>query len=207
MTGIKIEEPVQEFELHFHLDLLFEIYKLKLTKKRLISELESIEKLLKSGINSKWQYRFEALKFLIRENHLYLKNNTEKVDYDKDLFALKHNLRNSKKYLETIKNEHKKHRIDLGHYEITKGFYLQKIIDIQDKLKQLATQALSYCQELKDDLITLEDQHIVLKTEKLRKKISKEKYKEKHEKIKNEKKKIEDKIAFLKVEIIDYEFD
>ena len=78
---------------------------------------------------------------------------------------------------------------------------------IKEKHRWLIRTIRNVYHELKDQLIALDDQHIVLKTEKLRKKISKEEYKEKHEKIEKEKQKIEDKIAFLKVEIIDYEFD
>ena len=49
----------------------------------------------------------------------------------------------------------------------------------------------------------LEDQRIRLTTEKMRKSITKDKFKEKSQEFENLKQKIEEKLAFLKVEIID----
>ena len=53
----------------------------------------------------------------------------------------------------------------------------------------------------------LEDQRIRLVTEKMRRGITKEKFEKKNKEIENLKKKIEEKLAFLKIRILDYEFD
>ncbi|KKM04468.1 hypothetical protein LCGC14_1763860, partial [marine sediment metagenome] len=91
-------------------------------------------------------------------------------------------------------------------YELTRGYYLQRIIDIIDDLKQLKKSALSYYQELKNSLIGFEDQRIGINTDKMRKIITKEEFKVKHKKIEKDKQEIEEKMAFLQVKIIDCEF-
>jgi len=53
----------------------------------------------------------------------------------------------------------------------------------------------------------LKDQRIRLNTEKMRRNITKEEFKKKNKEIENLKKKIEEKLAFLEVRILDYEFD
>ncbi len=100
----------------------------------------------------------------------------------------------------------KKLRIEPETYEITRGHYLQKMIDTRNNLVQLKNSALSYFKELKNDLIALEDQRIVLTTDKMRKNITKEVFKKKIKKVEVCKQKIEEKLAFLQVEIVDYEF-
>lgn len=207
MTEIKLKEPLQEVKSLGHLDLLFEIYKLKTFRKSLTSKLKSFEKSLKSGYTSSIQYKFEALKVIITENELNLKNLTEKVSDEDNLFTLIKNLEESKIYLENLRRERERKRIDLEHFEIAKGYYLQRMIDIRANFGQLKSNALSYSKHLKEVLIGLEDQRIVLTAEKMRKNISKEEFKRKLEKIEDKKQRLEEKLAFLKVEIIDYNLE
>ena len=162
---------------------------------------------LRSSTNSNIIKNLEALKVIVTEDNSRLKDLTTKVAAKYNLFEFVRNLENNKIYLKNLEKERKNLRIDPETYEITRGHYLQKIIDIRDNLKQLKNSAISYFNMLKDDLITLEDQRIILTTDKMRKNITKEDFKEKMKRVEVSKQKIEEKLAFLQVEIVDYEFD
>jgi len=207
MTEIKSRESFQELEQNIQFDLLFEIYRLRIVRKKLISKLKSFEKLLKSGHTSNIQYKFEALKVIITENDTHLKNLIPKLDADCNLFELTNILEECELYLKNLMKERKKKRVNLETFEITKGHYLQKMIDIKDNIKQLNINASAYFQELRDELIALEDQRIILTTEKMRKNLTKEEFKEKLKEIENLKQKNEEKLAFLKVKILDFKID
>lgn len=206
MTEITFNSPIPGLKELNQLDLLFEIYKLRIVRKRFTSKLKSFEKLLKSGRTLNIGYKFEALKVIIAENDIQLKNLLVKVDGDCNLFDLTNNLKECEMYIENLMKERKKNHIDPETFEITKGHYLQKILDIQDNLKQLKVSASAYSLDLRDELITLEDQRIRLTTEKMRRNITKEEYKKNIKEIETLKQNIEEKLAFLKVKILDYEF-
>jgi len=203
MTELKIKERFQEINHLDQLDFLFEIYNLRETRKKIDSKLRSMKRKLKSSPNQKIINGLEALKVIITEDNSMLKNLTTKIVARCDLFGLVRNLENNKKYLKNLEKERKNLRIDPETYEITKGHYLQKMIDINNSLIELRNSALSYFDELKDELITLEDQRIVLTADKMRKIITKEVFKEKIKDVEVSKQKIEEKLAFLQVEIID----
>ena len=137
MTELKFKEPLQEVKRFYQLDSLFEIYRLRIVRKKLISKLKSFEKLLKSGNTSNILYKFEALKVVITENDYYLKNLILKVDADCNLFELIKNLEECELYIENLTKERKKKRVNLETFEITKGHYLQKMIDIKDNMRLL----------------------------------------------------------------------
>lgn len=205
MTEIKIEERFQGINHLDQLDFLFEIYNLRETRKKIDSKLNSIKRKLKSNTDLNTINGLEALKVIITEDNSRLKNLTKKIVARYNLFELVRNLENNKIYLKNLEKERKNLRIEPETYEITRGHYLQKMIDINNSLIQLRISALSYFEVLKDDLITLEDQRIVLTTDKMRKNITKKDFKEKMKKVEVSKQKIEEKLAFLQVEIIDYE--
>ncbi len=207
MTEISHPSPTLALQHSNHLDLLFEIYMLRKVRKRLTSKLKSFEKLLKSGKTLEFSYNFEALKAIITENSTQLKNLLAKIDNDYNLFDLTKNLKRCELYIQNLKKERKKKNIDLETFELTKGHYLQQILDTQDRLKQLKIRATDYYQELRSELIEFEDQKIRLSTEKLRKNINKEDFKEKSQEFEYLKRIVEDKLAFLKVRILDYEFE
>ena len=207
MTEISYNNPTQDLPQSNQLDLLFEIYKLRIVRKRFTSKLKSFEKLLKSGRTLNIGYKFEALKVIITENDIQLKNLLAKVDGDCNLFDLTKNVKECELYIENLMKERKKNHIDPETFEITKGHYLQKILDIQDSLRQLKVSASAYSLELRDKLIALEDQRIRLTTEKMRRNITKEEFKKIKNEIENLKQIIEEKLAFLKVKILDNEFD
>ena len=207
MTEITFNSPIIGLKQLNQLDLLFEINKLRIVRKKLTNKLKSLEKLLKSGRTSQIGYKFEALKVIVTENDTQLKNLLVKVDSNSNLFDLTKNLKENELYIQNLKKERKKKRIDLKTFELTKAHYLQKILDIQDSIKQLKVSASTYSLELRDELIMLEDQRIRLVTEKMRKDITKEKFEKNNKEIENLKKSIEEKLAFLKVRILDYEFD
>ncbi len=205
MIETEFKEHLKESELFNQFNLLFEIYKLKKVRELLSSKLNTIEKLLKSGHNSNILYKFEALKVVITGNDNSYKNLTAELIDEYNVFDLIKRLEENILYLENLDRERKKKHIDSESYEITKGYYLQKLIDTKDNLRQLKKQALSYYQELKDKLITLEDQRIILATEKERKKLTKEEYKVELKIIEKFKQEIEEQLAFLNVKIIDYD--
>lgn len=159
--------------------------------------------MLKSARTLNVGYKLEALKTVITENSTQLKDLLAKVDSNSNLFDLTKNLKECELYIENLMKERKKKHIDLETFELTKGHYLQKILDIQDSLRQLKTSASTYSRDLREELIMLEDQRIRLTAEKMRKTITKDEFKEKSQEIENMKQKIEEKLAFLKVEIID----
>jgi len=206
MTEITFNSPIPGLKQLNQLDLLFEIYKLRKVRKKLTSKLKSLEKLLKSGRTSQIGYKFEALKVIITENNTQLKNLLAKVDSNSNLFDLTKNLKECELYIQNLIKERKKKRIDHKTFELTKGHYLQKILNIQDSIKQLKVSASTYSLELRDELIMLEDQRIRLTTEKMRRNITKEEFKKNNKEIENLKKEIEEKLAFLEVRILDYEF-
>jgi len=207
MTEISTNKPIQDLTHSSQLDLLFEIYRLRKVRKQLISKLTSVEKLLKSARTLNIGYKLEALKTVITENSTQLKDLLAKVDGNSNLFDLTKNLKECELYIENLMKERKKKHIDLETFELTKGHYLQKILNIQDSLKQLKDSASTYSLELRDELIMLEDQRIRLTTEKMRRNITKEEFKKNNKEIENLKKEIEEKLAFLEVRILDYEFD
>ena len=207
MTELSLNKPIPNITLSNQLDLLFEIYKLRIVRKKLTSKLEFFEKSLKSGHVANNGYKFKALKSVITENSNRLKTLVANVKPDCNLFDFTKNLIEYGIYIENLVKERKKRNIDLETFELTKGHYLQKILDTQENLKQLKVNATDYYDELRNDLIRFEDQRIRLTTEKLKKKITKDEFKEKSREIENLKQEVEDKLAFLKVEILDYKFD
>lgn len=207
MIETEFKEHLKESELFNQFNLLFEIYKLKKVRELLSSKLNTIKKLLNSRYNSNTLYKFEALKVVIAENDNSYKNLTAELIDEYNVFDLIKRLEENILYLENLDRERKKKHLDSESYEITKGYYLQKLIDTKDNLRQLKKQALSYYQELKDKLITFEDQRIILATEKERKNITKEEYKVELKKIEKFKQEIEEQLAFLNVKIIDYDLE
>jgi hypothetical protein len=202
---IKINSPAKNQNCHF--DALYEIYKLRKQRSQLISYLKNFKKLLKSENFSDIKYKFEALKVVIKEKDSCYINLVKELHPRDNFFSLIEKLEQTEGFLKTLRKERKKGRVDLSQYVITKGYYLQKLLDIKSSLEQLKASALSHIDTLKDNLINFEDQRIVLTTEKLRKDISKEEFKEKIKILSAEKQKLEEKIAFLQVEIIDNEFE
>jgi hypothetical protein len=205
MIEIKVKGHFEESELSNQFNLLFEIYKLKKERELLSSKLNTIEKLLESAYNNNILYKFEALKVIITENDNLYRNLTAKLLDEYNVFDLVKRLDEDILYLKNLDRARKRKNIDSESYEITKGYYLQNILQIKENLGQLKEQALPYYEELKDRFITFEDQRIKLATEKERKKISKEEYKIELKKIEKFKQEIEEELAFLNVEIIDYD--
>ncbi len=202
MTEIELEELVPANNQNFHIDLLYEIYLLKKQREQLISKLKSFRKLLNSGCSSNFKYKFEALKVVIAENETRYRNLNSKVNGERNLFTLNTNFEQTKGFLRNLEKERKKGRIELSDYEITKGYYLQKMLDFETNLSHLQTDALSYIDILKDKLINLEDQRIVLTTEKLRKTISKEDFREKIDKLSKEKQELEENYYLYSLHLI-----
>ena len=205
MTELNIKEPIQKLEDYNQLDLLFEIYRLKKIRKKLRSKLDSIEKLFESEEKSKIQYKFEALKMVINENEINYKKATDQLKEWNNVFKLSKYLEQNNQYILNLEKEKKKGHIDPEAYELTKGHYLQKIINLKNNFKELKTLALSYFQELKDDLINFEDKRIQLITDRAKKKIFKSDFKEKIVENNNSKHLLEQKLVFLKAKIIDYQ--
>jgi hypothetical protein len=203
MTETKSNLFLYEKKQFNQLDLLYEIYKLRIVRKKLIFKLRSLEKTLKSRITSELEYKFEALKTIITENSTKLKNLLGKVGGNCNLFDLTKNFNKFELYIENLITELKKKHIDLETFELTKGHYLKQILDIQDCIRQLKVSASAYSRELREELIMLEDKRIRLTTEKMRKNITKEDFKEQLKEIDNLKQIIEEKLAFLKIEILD----
>jgi len=133
MTEITFNSPVQESKQLNQLDLLFEIYRLRIVRKKLTSKLKSFEKLLKSGKTINIGYKLEALKAIITENNTQLKNLLAKVDSNSNLFDLSKDLKECELYIQNLTKERKKKRIDHKTFELTKGHYLQKILNIHVK--------------------------------------------------------------------------
>ena len=206
MTEIEIKELLHESEQFFQLDILFEIYKIKEVRKRIGSKLNSIQRKLKSSSSPSINYSLEALKVIVTKNNSRFKDLKAKINSKTDLFELIKNLEKNQIYLKNIEKDKKLLRTESETYELTRGYYLQRIIDIIDDLKQLKKSALSYYQELKNSIVGLEDQRIGINTDKMRKIITKEEFKVKHQKIEKDKQEIEEKMAFLHVKIIDCEF-
>ncbi|MFX1477391.1 MAG: hypothetical protein ACFFCI_04595 [Promethearchaeota archaeon] len=207
MTETKFNFFLKKEEQSNQLDILYEIYRLKKVRKKLTSKLNSLKKALKSGINVEIKYKFEALKVVIKENDIQHKNLLAILDTRFNLFELSKNLKDYDLYIENLEKERKKRLIDLETFEVTKGYYLQQILDTQESLKQLKLRATDYYQELRNELINLEDQRIRLTAEKIRNKIDSTEFSEKSKIIEKLKISVEEKLAFLKVKILDYDFE
>ncbi len=207
MTEIKLNEPIQKFEHLNQLDLLFEIYRLRKIRKRLNSKLKSIEKLLKSEDHTKIKHKFEALKIIITENDAKYRNVISQVKNWNNVFNLSKLLKQNNQFIVNLNREKKKGHIDSESYELTKGHYLQKIINIISNFEDLKSLAHSYFQELKEEVINFEDKRIQLITERAKKLITKNDLKEKITENDNSKHLLEEKLAFLKAKIIDYQLE
>lgn len=189
------------------LDLLFQVYNLGNIRERLRKKLKSLERMVRGDNNEEFIKKFEAFKIVSTENNSKFENLMSKLKTSYNIFKLVNELENNQHYLTNLNKERRKGRIDVEHYEITKGYYLQKIIDIHDMINQLKNISISYYQKLKDELIMLEDHRIRLTTEKLRKMITKDEFNKKSNEIESLKHQLEENLAFLKVEIIDLELD
>jgi len=200
-------KPIFQDEQFNQLELLFEIYSLKNVREKLRKKLKSLEKMIIRGYTRNIAKKIEALKVISTENSDRFNKIMSNLKPSYNVFKLVKELENNKQYLANLNKERKKGRIDLEQYEITKGYYLQKLIDINDHINHLKDIAISYFQELKGKLIMLEDQRIRLVTEKLRKKITKEQFNQKSNEIESIKHQLEEKLAFLEVEIIDLELE
>ncbi len=199
------DKPIFRDERFEQLELLFEVYKLRNIRERLRKKLKSLEKMLKRENTKNFVNEIEAFKVVSTENNAKYKDIMSRLKTSYNIFMLVSKLENNQYYLMNLNNERNKEQITIEQYEITKGYYLQKLIDINDSINKLKDNAMSYFQQLKDELINLEDQSIRLTTEKLRKRINKEEFNQKSEKIEVLKHQIEEKLAFLEVEIIDLE--
>ncbi len=187
------------------IELLFEVYILRNIRERLRKRLKSLEKMIKGEINIDIAKKIDAFKIVSTENNVKFEELMSRLKTSYNIFKLVRELKNNQQYLINLNKERRKARIDAEQYEITKGYYLQKMINIHDSVNQLKNIATSYYQELKDELILLEDRRIRLTTEKLRKLITKEVFTQKSNEIESLKHKLEEKLAFLQVEIIDLE--
>ena len=207
MTEIKFQEPFQKLKDPNQLDLLFELYRLKKIRKKLNSKLNSLEKSLKSEVQSKIHYEFQALKRFVTENGTEYRKVLSKVNDWNNIFKLNNLLEQNNQYIINLNKERKKGHIDAKSYELTKGHYLQQMIDIKSNFDNLKTLACSYFHELKVEIINLEDKRIVLITERAKKTITKNDFKEKMTENDNSKHLLEEKLAFLKAKIIDYQLE
>ena len=186
------------------LDLLFKIYNLRNTRKKLRRKLKLLEKSMKRDTNGNFAIKIEAFKVISTENNTKFKDAMIKLETSYNIFKFAKELENYNQYLANLNKKRNKRLLDLNTYEITKGYYLQKIIDINDNVKHLKDLAVPYFQELKDELIMLEDQRIKLITEKLKKTIDKDKFAQESKEIEKLKLQKEEKLAFLMVEVIDF---
>ncbi len=208
MTEIEYIEkfnPDLQDKQFLQLDLLFEIYNLRNTRKKLRKKLKYIEKSMKRGISINLVRKIEAFKVVSTENNDTFKDTMSKLENSYNIFNFAKELENCNQYLTNLNKKRNKRLLDLNSYEITKGYYLQKIIDINDHVKHLKDLAIPYFQVLKDELIMLEDQRIKLITEKLKKTIDKDKFAQESKEIEKLKLHKEEKLAFLTVEVIDFE--
>ena len=207
MTEIEYIEkfnPDLQDKQFLQLDLLFEIYNLRNTRKKLRKKLKYIEKSMKRGISINLVRKIEAFKVVSTENNDTFKDTMSKLENSYNIFNFAKELENCNQYLTNLNKKRNKRLLDLNSYEITKGYYLQKIIDINDHVKHLKDLAIPYFQVLKDELIMLEDQRIKLITEKLKKTIDKDKFAQESKEIEKLKLQKEEKLAFLMVEVIDF---
>jgi len=163
----------EQFE---QLELLFEVYRLRNKRRKLRKKLKSIEKDIKPDTSKLTIKKFQALKVVSAEINGKLKNIISRLKESCNIFRLLNEIENTRSYLANLDKARKKRNIDTQQYEMTKGFYLQKLIEINDHINQLKNIAVLYFQVLKDKLITLEDSRIKLSTEKFRKKISKNEF-------------------------------
>jgi len=208
MTEIEYIEksnPGLQTEQFLQLDLLFKIYNLRNTRKKLKRKLKCLEKSMKRENTVDFTRKIKAFKVVSTENNDKFKNTMAKLETSYNIFRFAKELKNNNQYLSNLEKKRNKRLIDPKSYEITKGFYLQKIIDINDNVEHLKDIAIRYFQELKDELINLEDQRIKLITEKLKKTIEKDKFVQECKEIEKLKRQNEEKYAFLKVEVIDFE--
>lgn len=199
--------PTSRDEQFKQLELLFEVYRLRYKRKKLRKKLKSIEKDIKPETSKLNIKKLQALKVISAEINSELKSIMLRLKESCDIFKLLNEIENNRVYLANLDEARKKRKIDTQQYEMTKGFYLQKLIEINDHINQLRNIACFYYQKLKNQLITLEDSRIKLSTKKLRKKISKEDFLKKSDELESLKHHLEEKLAFLKVEIIDLVLD
>jgi len=210
MTEIKYRnkiKPTSKNEGFQQIELLFEVYKLRNNREKLRLKLKTLEKMIKREINKSLTNKIEAFKLVSAENNVKIKDIISELNISYNIFKMLEDLENNHHYLANLEEARKKRRVNAQEYEMAKGFYLQKSIDIYNSINQLKNIAILYFQELKDNLILLEDQHIKLTTEKLREKVSKEEFNQKSHEIESLKHQLEEKLAFLEVEIIDLELD
>ncbi|MFX1569446.1 MAG: hypothetical protein ACFFCV_13875 [Promethearchaeota archaeon] len=210
MTEIEQSNTIKsgfQNELFQQLEGLFEVYLLKDIREKLRKKLKTLEKMIKGEINTKFANKLEAFKIISTEKNHKFKELMLRLEPRYNIFKLVRELKNNQQYLNNLDKERRKRHVDADQYEITKGYYLQKLIDIHESVDQLKEGAITYYQKLKGDLIMLEDRRIRLTTEKLRKKITKEEFKDKSNGIEVLKHNLEEKLAFLKVEIIDLEIE
>ncbi len=200
-------KPKLQSEKYQQLELLFEIYNLKDVREKLRKKLESIEKMIKRDCERDLTNKIEAMKVISTENNDRFKEVMSKLKPSYNIFKLVEQLDKNKQYLVNLNKERKKGRIDIEQYEITKGYYLQKVIDIYESVNQLKDLTITYYHELKDELIMFEDQRIKLTTEKLRKMITKKEFNQKSNEIESLKHQLEEKLAFFEIEIIDLELE
>ena len=207
MTEIEYIEkinPSLQKKQFLQLDLLFKIYNLRNTRKKLRRKLKILEKSMRRDNNVNFAIKIEAFKVISTENNIKFKDAMSKLENSYNIFKFAKELENYNQYLTNLNKKRNKRLLDLNSYEITKGYYLQKIIDINDNVKHLKDLAIPYFQELKDELIMLEDQRIKLITEKLKKAIDKDKFAQESKEIETLKLQKEEKLAFLMVEVIDF---
>jgi len=196
-----------QIEKYQQLELLFEIYNLKNIRERLRRKLKSIEKMIERDSERNIANKIEAMKVISTENNDRFKEIMSRLNPSYNIFKLVEELDKNKQYLVNLNKERKRGRIDIEQYEITKGYYLQKVIDIYESVDQLKDLTITYYDELKDELIMFEDQRIKLTTEKLRKMIVKEEFNQKSNEIESLKHQLIEKMAFFKIEILDLELE
>ncbi|MFX1310053.1 MAG: hypothetical protein ACFE8C_10185 [Promethearchaeota archaeon] len=201
---IKRSSGSEQFE---QIELLFEVYKLRENRKKLREKLKSFEKMIKSDINKDITKKVGAFRIVSAGNNEKFKEFMSRINPSYNIFKLLKDQRDNRCFLRNLEEAKKKKKVDLQQYEVTKGYYLQKLLEINNSIDHLKEVAISYYRELEDNLILFEDQRIKLTIEKLRKKITKEEFHQKSQELESLKHQLEEKLAFLEVEIIEKELD
>jgi len=149
MTEIEYIEkfnPDLQKKQFLQLDLLFKIYNLRNTRKKLRRKLKSLEKSMKRDNDVNIAIKIEAFKVISTENNNKFKDAMTKLETSYNIFKFAKELENNNQYLTNLNKKRNKRLLDPNSYEITNGYYLQKIIDINDNVKHLKNLAIPYFQ-------------------------------------------------------------
>jgi len=191
-----LDKGIQQLKLLWELNLI-ERYKMILKKR--IQQLESQKPKLSQ---KELSIKLSAIKTHVKENKERKIEFLKKLLPSYNLSAQLNIIKENQRFLDQLKKEFNKAKVDHEAYEVTRINYAKKIESAKRNIQKIQRVALFYFQMLKDRAITLEINQDKLSHQFHKDDITKEEYYRMREDIEKEKAQLRKQLKFLKKSVL-----